>query len=155
MKSDPKIISALNLVLVDMLSSINQYFLHARIYKNIGLEKLNGRVYKESIREMKAADDLITRILFLEGLPNLQDLNKLMIGENPQEILECDNKRVNANLATMRSAIALCESMNDYQTREVIEHFLEDEEEYLDWLETQFHLLKSIGQENYLAEQIS
>lgn len=155
MKTDPKIIAQLNAVLIDQLSSINQYFLHARIYKHMGFKALNDRVYKESIRQMKAADDLITRILFLEGLPNLQDLHKLWIGEEPHEMLKCDDKRVKANIETLKTAIASCESLGEFGTREVIEEFLEHEEEYLDWTETQFHLIQTLGLENYLTEQIS
>lgn len=154
MKGSKKIITELNQVLVDLLSTINQTFLHARIFQNWGLEGLNKKVYKASIREMKSADDLIERILFLEGLPNLQDLRKLWIGETTEEILNADLKRFTENIGRMKATIALCEKEKDYQTRELLEKFLHEDEELVDWIETQQHLIKSMGIENYHASQM-
>jgi bacterioferritin len=154
MKGDPKVIEFLNKALTNELTAINQYFLHARMYKNWGFSKLNEKEYHESIDEMKHADLLIERILFLEGLPNVQSLGKLMIGENPEEMLHCDLKLEHEAIPPLREAIAYCEQVKDYVSREVFEHILENEEEHVDWLETQFELIDKIGIQNYLQSQI-
>lgn len=154
MKGDKKVIEFLNKALTNELTAINQYFLHARMYKNWGFNKLNEKEYHESIDEMKHADALIERILFLEGLPNLQSLDKLMIGENPREMLECDLKLEQAAIPPLRKAIAYCESAQDYISRDVFNHILKNEEEHVDWLETQLEIIESIGLQNYLQSQL-
>ncbi|WP_110457788.1 bacterioferritin [Shewanella algidipiscicola] len=154
MKGHPNVIRHLNKILTFELTAINQYFLHARMYKNWGLEELNEKCYKKSIQDMKHADKLIERVLFLEGLPNLQQLEKLHIGENPQEMLQCDKTMLEAQLIELRNVISLCESEQDYVSREILEDLLEDEETYLDWIEAQQDLIKMTGIQNYLQAQI-
>jgi bacterioferritin len=149
MLRDKKVIEYLNKVLTNELTAINQYFLHARILKHRGVTKLGAFEYDESIDEMKHADRLIERILFLDGLPNLQDLNKLLIGETIEEILQSD-LRVEEDAATLlREAIAYCESVRDYISRELLEDILDNEEEHVDFLERQFDLIKLVGIERY------
>lgn len=154
MKGNDTIIDYLNQVLANELIAINQYFLHARMYKNWGLGKLNEHSYKESIEEMKHADLLIERILFLEGLPNLQKLGRLRIGENPEEMLRCDLELELQAIPLLREAIACCEKTGDYVSRELLEHILASEEEHVDWLETQQELIGKLGLQNYLQSQM-
>lgn len=155
MKGDNKVIGYLNKVLTTELTSINQYFLHARMYKNWGLEGLNKKSYKKSIKDMKQADELIERILFLEGLPNLQALGALKIGEHTEEMLQCDLDFEMEQLPLLREAIAFFEESGDYISREVLEEILEGEEEHVDWIEAQQYLISKSGIENYLQSQIS
>lgn len=154
MKGDAKVISFLNKALGNELIAINQYFLHAKMYKDWGLSQLAEHEYHESIDEMKHADKLVERILFLEGLPNLQDLGKLLIGENTEEMLKCDLALEKQALVDLKEGIAYCESIQDYTSRELFEDILESEEEHIDWLETQLGLIDKIGLQNYLQTQM-
>lgn len=154
MKGDKQIIALLNEVLTFELTSINQYFLHARMYKNWGLEKLNTKSYKKSIKDMKQADQLIERILFLEGLPNLQMLGKLMIGEETKEMLECDMSFQYSQIPLLKNAISQCEQSQDFVSRDLLEAILEYEEEHIDWIETQQYQITHLGLENYLQSQV-
>ncbi|MDL5367601.1 bacterioferritin [Xanthomonas sp. NCPPB 2654] len=154
MKGDSKVIEFLNKVLYNELTAINQYFLHAKMLKNWGLKELAEHEYKESIDEMKHADKLADRILFLEGLPNFQALGKLRIGENPKEILECDLALERDGTTTLRDGIAYAESIQDYVSRQLLADILESEEEHIDWLETQLDLIGRIGEPNYLLTKL-
>jgi len=154
MKGDARIVKRLNQVLTNELTAVNQYFLHARMFDHWGLKQLGEHERKESIDEMKHADELIERILFLEGVPNLQDLHKLLIGENVQEALSCDLKLEMSAHPVLKSGIAEAESASDYVTRDLFRRILESEEEHIDWLEIQLELIGKIGIENYQQSQI-
>ncbi len=154
MKGDPKTIEFLNKALYNELIAINQYFLHAKMLKNWGLKELAEHEHHESIDEMKHADALSERILFLDGLPNFQALGKLRIGENPREILECDLALEHEAVPLLREAIAHCESVGDYVSRRLFADILESEEEHIDWIETQLSLIQRLGEQNYLQTKI-
>ena len=155
MKGDKKVLEYLNLALKNELTAINQYFLHAKMYKDWGYEKLAAKEHEESIDEMKHADQLIDRLLFLEGLPNLQNLGKLLIGEHPEEIINCDLQlEIDVAIPLLREAVGYAESVNDYVSRDLFASILSSEEEHVDWLETQLSLIKKVGIENYLQSQI-
>ncbi|MCO8041188.1 bacterioferritin [Acinetobacter bohemicus] len=154
MKGNRDVINQLNQVLYHHLTAINQYFLHSRMFNDWGIEQLGSAEYKESIRQMKHADKIIERILFLEGLPNLQHLGKLYIGQHTQEVLQCDVRKVKENIETIQQTVALAETHMDYVTRDLLKDILEREEEYLDWTTTQLDLIESIGIENYIQSQL-
>jgi bacterioferritin len=154
MKGDKQVITHLNKILKNELTAINQYFLHARMYKNWGLNKLDKHEHHESIDEMKHADMLIERILFLEGLPNLQDLGKLYIGENPEEMIACDLKLEMEAIPDLREAVAYADDIKDYVSKALFEHILASEEEHVDWLEEQQDRIAHTGIQNYLQEMM-
>ena len=153
MKGDATVIEHLNKVLKNELTAINQYFLHSRIYKDWGITKLADHEYEESVDEMKHADELIERVLFLEGLPNLQDLGKLRIGENVEEMLQCDLDLELDAIPDLRAAIAYCENHKDYVSRDLFDSILQSEEGHVDWLETQLELINKISIQNYIQSQ--
>lgn len=154
MQGDPKVIEHLNIILKNELTAINQYFLHARMLKDWGYLRLAEKVYQESIGEMKHADYLVERILTIDGMPNLQDLGKLKIGENVPEMLEADLGAEANNQACLKDAIAACENARDFLSRQVLENILDDTEEHIDWIETQQSLIEGTGIHNYLQEQM-
>ena len=154
MKSDATVLKHLNRALGNELVAINQYFLHSRMFQDWGLNKLADKEYEESIDEMKHADQLVQRILFLEGLPNLQSLGKLFIGENTREMLECDSQLEMIACPDLRAGIAYCESVQDYATRDLLNSILVSEEEHVDWLESQLGLIDRVGIENYQQSMI-
>lgn len=155
MQGSSKVVSMLNKVLKLELSSINQYFLHARMYRNWGVDALNEACYKKSIKDMKQADELINRILFLGGLPNLQDLGKLYIGEHTEEMLKMDMHFEMEQLPVLKDAISVCETERDYVSRELLQEILTYEEDYVDWLEAQEYQIEHVGIQNYIQSQSS
>ena len=154
MQGNRDVINQLNQVLYHHLTAINQYFLHSRMFNDWGIEQLGSAEYKESIRQMKHADKIIERILFLEGLPNLQHLGKLYIGQHTLEVLNCDVRKVKENIEALQKTVLIAEQHLDYVTRDLIKNILEKEEEYLDWTTTQLDLAATIGSENYIQSQI-
>lgn len=154
MKGEKQVIQQLNRQLTRELTAINQYFLHARMYRQWGFKRLGEREYDESIEEMKHADALVERILMLEGLPNLQDLGKLGIGENAEEMLRADLELERGSQVSLKEGVALCESLKDYVSREILEHILDDTEDHVDWIETQLELIGKVGIQNYLQSQM-
>ena len=154
MKGNRDVINQLNQVLYHHLTAINQYFLHSRMFNDWGIEKLGSAEYKESIHQMKHADKVIERILFLEGLPNLQHLGKLYIGQHTAEVLNCDVRKVKENIEAIQSAVKFAEQTLDYVTRDLLQEILEKEEEYLDWTTTQIDLIERVGIEHYIQSQI-
>ncbi|SNT14530.1 bacterioferritin [Noviherbaspirillum humi] len=154
MKGDPNVIRLLNAQLTNELTAINQYFLHARMYRHWGFERLGKKEYDESIGEMKHADNLINRILMLDGLPNLQALHKLLIGESTPEMLQADLNLEQTAQVTVKDGIAACEAAGDYVSREILVRILDDTEEHIEWLETQLDLINKIGLQNYLQSQM-
>jgi bacterioferritin len=154
MQGDPQVIAQLNAQLKNELTAINQYFLHARMLNNWGFGRLADKVYKESVGEMKHADRLVERVLFLEALPNMQDLGKISIGEDVPEILKLDLGLERGAHGVVKAAIQRCEQAGDYVSRELFEDILEDTEEHIDWLETQLELIDKVGLQNYLQSQM-
>ena len=154
MKGHREVIQQLNQVLYHHLTAINQYFLHSRMFNDWGIEQLGSAEYKESIHQMKHADKIIERILFLEGLPNLQHLGKLYIGQHTAEVLTCDIRKVKENIEAIQQAVALAEKIQDYVTRDLVQEKKKKEESYWDWLETQLDLVEKVGIENYIQSQI-
>jgi bacterioferritin len=149
-KADAKVVQYLNTVLTNELTAINQYFLHARMLDNWGITKLGKHEYRESIEEMRHADELIKRILFLEGVPNVQRLNQILIGETAEEIIRCDMKLEEKAVADLREAIPYCESVRDFASRDLLSSILRDEENHIDFMETQFDLIARIGVQNWI-----
>jgi bacterioferritin len=154
MKGDKKVIQLLNKALYNELTAINQYFMHAKMLEDMGFEKLAAKEREESIDEMKHADILMERILFLEGLPNLQDLGKLRIGESVEEMLKCDLAMELDAIPDLRDGVEYCESVRDYVSRDLFQEILDSEEEHVDWLETQISLIEKVGEQNYLQSQL-
>ena len=154
MKADATVLKHLNKALSNELIAINQYFLHSRMYEDWGLAKLAEKEFEESVDEMKHADQLVKRILFLEGLPNMQNLGKIMIGENTKEMLECDLQLELIACPDLKEGIAYCESVNDYVSRDLLSEILNSEEEHIDWLEAQLTLIEKVGLENYQQSMI-
>ncbi|MBF7686191.1 bacterioferritin [Acinetobacter sp. B10A] len=155
MKGNRDVINQLNQVLYHHLTAINQYFLHSRMFNDWGIEKLGAAEYKESIRQMKHADKVIERILFLEGLPNLQHLGKLYIGQHTLEVLQCDVRKVKENIDALAQCVKIAEEKQDYVTRDFIQEILESEEEFLDWADTQIDLTEKVSIENYIQSNLS